>query len=341
MLIASLTIGHPLLAVPQGLALVACVLAAAYHTEIAAQRVGQTFGTLLRAFTVTVIEVGLIVSLMLSGGEATAALARDTVFASIMIVLNGMVGICLLVAARQHGGQSFRAHGINLTLTVLAVISVIALVLPSTTISASGPRYSLSQLGFIATASLVLYGVFALVRGARHRKHFVPEGRSVQETVEHRSRPGAGATAISAVLLIVCLGAVLLLSRTIAPLIEIVVDRVYAPSAVVGVIVAAIVLLPQGFSALKAARANQLHVSLDLALGSAMASIGLTIPVLAALSIAAGWPVILGLDLTGTVLLALSLLAATLTLSTGRTIGLQGLVHLVIFGVYLFVTVIP
>jgi Ca2+:H+ antiporter len=341
LLAASLVLRHPVLTALEGAGLIACVLAAVHHAEVVAHRVGEPFGTLLLALAVTVIEVALIVSLMLSGGAATAALARDTVFAAVMIILNGMVGVCLLVGATRHGEQSFNLYGVNATLAALAAISVITLVLPNATTSASGPSYSTSQLSFVAVVSLVLYGAFVLAQTVRHRDYFLPPGGSAHDEAEHAAPPSAGMATFSGVLLLACLGAVILLAKALAPVIEAAVDSVQAPKAVVGVVIAVIVLLPEGLAALRAARVDRLQTSLNLALGSAMASIGLTIPAVAVVSIATGWTLVLGLDLKSTVLLGLSLLVATLSLGTGRTIGLQGVVHLVIFGVYLFTTVVP
>lgn len=325
----------------QGVALVTCVLAAVHHAELVAQRLGEPLGTFLLALAVTTIEVGLIVALMLSGGPAAAAVARDAVFASVMIILNGMVGISLLVAALRHGEQSFNLYGVNATLSALAAISVITLVLPNATTSVPEQGYSTGQLAFVAVAALILYGVFALVQAVRRRDYFLAAGGAPLGVAGPSAPPEAGATGFAAVLLLISLGVVVLLSKALAPTIEAAVDAAGAPRAVVGVAIAAIVLLPEGLAALKAARANRLQSSLNLALGSAMASIGLTIPAVAAVSIATGWTLILGLDMKATILLGLSLLTATLSLGTGKTIGLQGVVHLVIFGTYLVTTVTP
>ncbi|HVY15938.1 MAG TPA: hypothetical protein VHB27_11975 [Rhodopila sp.] len=339
MLAAAKLSHHPVLLVLEGVSMIGCVLAAVHHAEVVAHKVGEPFGTLLLALAVTIIEVALIVSLMLSGGEATASLARDTVFASVMIILNGMVGICLLVGGIRHGEQSFGLYGVNATLAALAAISVITLVLPNATVTTPGPSYSMSQLGFVAVASLLLYAAFVLVQTVRHRDYFLPDGGSFHAAADHT--PSGAETAVSAGLMVVSLVAVVLLAKMLAPSIEAGVDRANAPKALVGVIIAVIVLLPESIAALKAARANRLQTSLNLALGSAMASIGLTIPAVAAISIATGWTLVLGLDLRETILLGLSLLVSTLSLGTGRTIGLQGMIHLVIFGVYLFTTAIP
>lgn len=317
-----------------------CVLAAVHHAEVIAHRVGEPFGTLVLAVAVTIIEVALIVSLMLSGGPSTTALARDTVFAAVMIILNGIVGACLLVGGSRFGEQRFGLYGVSASLATLAAIAVLTLVLPNYTTTVSGPFYSVSQLGFIAVVSIVLYGTFVLVQAVRHRDYFLPkEGHGNEEV--HAEPPSKQVALASLCLLLACLAAVVLLAKALAPAIEAAVASAGAPKAVVGVIIAAVVLLPEGLAALRNARANRLQTSLNLALGSALASIGLTIPAVAIVSIATGWTLTLGLDVKSSVLLLLSLFVATLSLGTGRTTVLQGVVHLVIFAAYLFTTVIP
>ncbi|HEY8289521.1 MAG TPA: hypothetical protein VIG49_09645 [Acetobacteraceae bacterium] len=324
-----------------GAGLIACVLAAVHHAETVAHRVGEPFGTLILALAVTVIEAALIVSMMLAGGDATAALARDTIFAAVMIILNGMVGLCLLLGGSRHGEQAFGLYGVNAALATLATMCVVTLVLPNTTTTTAGPVYSASQLTLTAVVSLVLYGAFVLVQTVRHRDYFLPQGGAAHDTEAHAAPPGTTTALVSAGLLLVCLGAVVLLAKALAPTIEAAVKAAGAPEAIVGIIIAATVLLPESLAALKAARSNRLQTSLNLALGSALASIGLTIPAVAIVALATGWTLVLGLDPKGMVLLALSLLVATLSLGTGRTTVLQGTVHLVIFAVYLFTTVVP
>jgi Ca2+:H+ antiporter len=338
---AASAVAHGLLPLALGAGLVACVLAAVHHAEVVALRVGEPFGTLVLALAVTVIEVALIVALMLAGGPATAALARDTVFAAVMIILNGIVGLCLLAGGTRHGEQAFGLYGVNASLATLATMAVLTLVLPNTTTSIAGPVYSSGQLALIAVASLVLYGAFVLVQTVRHRDYFLPEGEAARDAEEHAALPSRRVAAAGALLLLACLGAVVLLAKALAPTIERGVDAAGAPKAVVGVAIAAIVLLPEGLAALRAARADRLQTSLNLALGSALASIGLTVPAVAVISLATGWTLVLGLDLKAMVLLTLTLLVATLSLGTGRTTVLQGAVHLVIFAVYLFTTVVP
>lgn len=321
-------------------ALVACVLSAVHHAEVVAHRVGEPFGTLVLAVAVTVIEVALIVSLMLESGESTSALARDTVFAAVMIILNGMVGLCLLAGGSRHREQSFGVYGVNASLATLAAIAVLTLVLPNYTTSLPGPVYTPTQLGFVAVVSLVLYATFLLVQAVRHRNYFLPEHDTDDEEA-HATPPTRVAALASSLLLLACLGAVVLLAKKLAPTIEAAVSAAGAPKAVVGVIIATVVLLPESLAALRAARANRLQTSLNLALGSALASIGLTIPAVAIVSLATGWTLTLGIDAKSSVLLMLSLVVATLSLGTGRTTVLQGAVHLVIFAVYLFTTIVP
>ncbi|HEV2612603.1 MAG TPA: ionic transporter y4hA [Noviherbaspirillum sp.] len=320
--------------------LFAGVLAAVFHAEVVAHRVGEPYGTLVLAVAVTAIEVALIVSLMIAGGEETTGLARDTVFAAVMIILNGMVGICLLAGARRHGEQTFGLYGVSAALATLAAISVLTMVLPNYTTTALGPVYSNSQLAFIAIVSLVLYGTFVLVQTVRHRDYFLPAVAVADEEV-HASPPSARMAAVSAALLLACLASVVLLAKSLSPTLEAAVSAVGAPKAVVGIIIAAVVLLPESIAAYQAARANRLQTSLNLALGSALASIGLTIPAVAIVSLMTGWTLSLGIDVKSTVLLLLSLIVATLSLGTGRTTVMQGTVHLVIFAVYLFTTIVP
>ncbi len=322
------------------LGLIGGVLAAVHHAEVVAHRVGEPYGTLVLAVAVTVIEVALIVSLMLAGGPSTTALARDTVFAAVMIILNGIVGLCLLAGASRFREQSFGLYGVSASLATLAAIAVLTMVLPNYTTTVPGPVYSPSQLGFIAVISLVLYGTFVLVQAVRHRDYFLPAQGTADEEV-HADPPSDRLAAASALLLMACLGAVVLLAKALAPTLETAAASVGAPKALVGIIIAAVVLLPEGLAALRAARANRLQTSLNLALGSALASIGLTIPAVAIVSLMTGWTLTLGLDVKSSVLLLLSLFVASLSLGTGRTTVLQGTVHLVIFAVYLFTTVVP
>ncbi|MFZ9667473.1 MAG: calcium:proton antiporter [Steroidobacteraceae bacterium] len=331
------------------IALVATVLAAVYHAEVIAERVGEPYGTLVLAVAVTIIEVALIISLMLSTETPVSTIVRDTVFAAVMIITTGMVGVCMLAGAWQHGEQTFTRRGVSAALATLSALAVLTLVLPNFTISASGGAYSNPQLAFVGFVSLVLYGAFVFVQTIRHRDYFLDEihEKILAENealaasgppVEHVERAPLGWTFV---LLVIALVAVVLLAKTLAPGLTELAVVIGAPVAAAGVFIAAIVLLPESLAAFRAARANRLQTSINLALGSALASIGLTIPTLAVISIAMGWTLDLGLGDREIVLLALSLLVCTQSFSTGRTTILQGTVHLVIFAVYLFTTIVP
>ncbi len=329
------------MAVLAGVALVAAVAAAVHHAEVVALRVGEPYGTIVLAVAVTVIEVGLIVMLMLAGGPAASTLARDTVFAAVMIVSNGILGLCLMVGGLRHGEQDFRIQGASALLAVLATLVTLTLVLPSFTTTTSGPTYSAGQLIFAGLASLALYAVFIFVQAVRHRDYFLPVGSGPDEHEGHAHPPSAAQAWLSLALLVVSLVAVVGLAKVLAPHIATAVAAAGAPAAAVGVVIALLVLLPETVAALRAAHANRLQTSLNLALGSGLATIGLTIPVVAVLSLWLDQPLVLGLDPKSLVLLVLTVVVGTLTLSTGRTTVLQGAVHLVILAAFVVLTVLP
>jgi Ca2+:H+ antiporter len=322
------------------LALGASVFAAVHHAEVVAHRIGEPYGTLVLALAVTLIEVALIVSLMVAGGSEAAALARDTVFAAVMIILNGIIGLCLLVGGLTHREQSFSLDGVSAALVALGAIVLLTLVFPNYTLTTPGPYYSPSQLLLIAVVSLVIYGAFIFTQTIGHRQIFLHDDYP-EAPAQHPAKPRNADAILSAALLMACLVAVVLLAKKLAPSLEIAVARVGAPDTLVGVVIAAIVLLPEGMAAVIAARANKLQTSLNLALGSALASIGLTIPAVSALSLYMKTPLVLGIDTKSSVLLMLSLFVTVIALRTGRTIILHGIVLLVVFVVYLFTTVVP
>lgn len=323
-----------------GIVLVGSVIAAVHHAEVVAHRVGEPFGTLVLALAVTVIEVSLIVSLMLSGGPDVSTLARDTVFAAVMIILNGIVGVCLLVGGLRHLEQRFTLRGASTALSVLAAMSILSLVLPNYVLSRPGPEFAPSQLVFLAIVSLVLYGTFVMVQTVRHRDYFLPEEEPPSHDT-HAEPPDNTATWVAFGVLLVALVGVVFLAKGLAPTVEAGVKGADLPLAVVGIVIAAVVLAPESLAALNAARRNRIQTSLNLALGSALATIGLTIPAVAVISIMLNIPLSLGIDPKSMALLGLSLFISTLTLGTGRTTVLQGTVHLVILATYLFMTIVP
>lgn len=323
------------------LGLIGSVIASVHHAEVIAHRVGEPFGTLVLALAVTVIEVALIVSMMLSGGEETSGLPRDTVFAAVMIILNGLIGASLLVGGRKHHVQEFKLEGINAALGTLTVIVVFTLILPNFSTSAPGPAYTRSQLLFVAVATLVLFAAFTVFQTIRHREYFLPAEREPGDPDDHAAQPTQAEAVTSLGLLLVALVAVVLSAKGISPSIEAALHAAGAPAATVGILIAAIVLLPESVAAIRAAHADRLQTSLNLAIGSAIASIGLTVPAVAVLSLIMGWPLALGLDMKSTVLLVLSLFVVSISLRTGRTTMLPGVVHLVMFAAYLFLSFVP
>jgi Ca2+:H+ antiporter len=329
--------GHGLLTALEVVVLIATVFAAVHHAEIVAHRVGEPFGSLVLALAVTVIEVALIVSVMIKGGKDVASLARDTVFAAVMIVCNGIVGLCLLAGGVLHYEQGFQTRGANAALSVLIALTSLTMLFPNVTTSTVGGTFSPAQLVFAGVVSLVLWSAFVFIQTVRHRDYFLPEG----DEEEHAEPPTNSLAVWSAGLLLVCLTAVVLLAKALTPALEQFVDRKGAPKSVVGVVIAALVLLPEGLSAFQAARKNRLQTSMNLALGSALASIGLTIPAVAAVSLLLHVPLTLGLEPKEIVLLIVTLVLSQSTLGMGRTTVLQGVVHLVLFGAFLFLTVVP
>jgi Ca2+:H+ antiporter len=320
--------------------LIGSVIAAVHHAEVVAHRVGEPFGTLVLAVAVTVIEVSLIVSMMLSAGPESTTLARDTVFAAIMLILNGIVGLCLLAGGLRHHEQRFTLRGVSAALCVLAAMAVLSLVLPNYVTSASGGTYAPSQLVFVAVVSLILYGTFVMVQTVRHRDYFLPSDESPSHDT-HAEPPDNATAWIAFGILFFALVSVVLLAKTLAPTVEAAVLAAGLPLTVVGIVIAGLVLAPESLAALQAARRDRVQTSLNLALGSALATIGLTIPSVSVVSLWLGIPLSLGLDPKGLTLLFLSLFVATITLGTGRTTILHGVVHLVILAAYLFVTVVP
>lgn len=314
------------------------VFAAVHHAEIIALRVGEPFGSIVLAVAVTVIEVALIISILMGAKAGSEFLTRDTVFATVMIVLNGIIGLCLVVGGAKHREQTFQTTAASSALSVLGTLATITLVLPNYTLTTSGPSYNSSQLMFVSLSCLTLYGVFLFVQTIRHRDYFLAD---VSEDVPVHDTPSNRTAAVSLLLLVLSLIGVVLLAKTLSPALEAAIADAGLPQAVLGVVIAAVVLLPESMAAVRAAAANRLQTSLNLALGSAMATIGLTIPAVSAFALLSGTTLQLGLDPEEMALLVLSLFIGTVTLATGRTTILQGTVHLVILGVFLFLAAVP
>jgi Ca2+:H+ antiporter len=324
-------------------ALAGAVLAAVNHAEVIAHRVGEPYGSLVLAIAVTIIEVGLIVTLMIAGGPGSESLARDTVFAAVMITCNGIVGIALVIGAVRFHVTMFNAEGTGAALATVTTLATLSLVLPTFTTSHPGPEFTPAQLAFAAIASLALYGIFVFTQTVRHRDFFLPitSAGDVVEAEEHADPPSARRALASLGLLLLALVAVVGLAKVETPAIEAGVAGVGFPPSFVGVVIALLVLLPETLAASRAASRDRIQTSLNLAFGSAMASIGLTIPAIAIASIWLEGPLVLGLDATQMVLLAVTVVVAILTVVPGRATRLQGAVHLILLAAFLLLAVNP
>lgn len=321
------------------LALVITVFASVHHADVIAHRTGEPYGTLVLTVAVTVIEVALILSIMLAG-DGSPSLARETVFSVIMVVCNGVVGLCLIVGGFRYGEQGFRLPGANAYHVVLMPLATLTLILPTYTTSAPGPLYTPMQLGFVALATLVLYGVFLYVQTIRHRDYFLSDSGDGADEVNHGA-PDDRKVWESVAQLLVALTAVVLLAKGISGSIEGAVAAIGAPFEVIGLLVALLVLMPETLAAMRSARRNELQKSLNLALGSSLATIGLTIPAVSALAIVLKQPLELGIDLVDTVLLVLTFGVSLVTFGGGRTNILPGFVHLVLFATFVFMIFVP
>ena len=312
------------------------VFAAVHHAEVIAERIGEPYGTLLLTLAVTIIEVALIATIML-GEKPVPALARDTVFAVVMIVCNGLVGVCIFIGGLRYREQDFQVSGANLYLSVLFVLATITLIMPNYTLTAPGPVYSAAQLGFVSVVTLILYGVFLYTQTIRHRDYFIGEAAGELPTALLPNRM----LALSIVLLLVSLLAVVLLAKKFSLVVDVATAMIGAPPAFAGVLVALLILLPECVAAVAAARKNDLQKSINLALGSSLATIGLTIPGGGGRRLRARKATGAGAQRAEMVLLLLTFILSMLTFGTGRTNILFGLVHMVVFAVFVFMVFVP
>ena len=327
--------GVPALAIA---VLAGVVFAALHHGEIVAVRLGEPLGTLVMTIAVTTIEVAIIVSLMLNG-ENNPTLAREAVFSVVMIVCTGVVGLCLLAGALRHYEQDLRTRGTSSFLATLIALSVLTLVLPNYTITSKGPTFSAAQLAFVGVVSVLLYGSFLFMQTVRHRSDFL----DVLEGAEAHERPSNAQALVSLAWLIASLCGVVLLAKKVAAGFEdaLAGAGLLRPDALVGAVIALLVLLPEALEALRAASHNRLQTSLNIALGAALATIGLMIPAVCVISLLTGRELALGLETRDSVLLFLTLGLSAISFGTGRTNLLTGLVHLVVFATYVLLLIVP
>jgi Ca2+:H+ antiporter len=312
------------------------VFAAVHHAEVIAHRIGEPFGTLLLTLAVTIIEVALIATLML-GEHEVPTLARDTVFAVVMIVCNGLVGVCIFIGGLRYREQDFQLTGANLYLSVLFVMATISLVMPNYTLTTPGPVYSEAQLEFVSVVTILLYGVFLYIQTVRHRDYFIGQAGGKDDGIPI----SPAMLGLSIALLLVSLLGVVLLAKKFSLVVDAATAAIGAPPAFAGVVVALLILLPESVSAVDAARKNDLQKSINLALGSSLATIGLTVPAVAVAAYALDKQLVLGLSEQNMVELFLTFMLSMLTFGTGRTNILFGLVHMVVFAIFVFLVFVP
>lgn len=308
-----------------------CAFSVVRHAECLATILGEPFGTLILTLAVIGIEVALIVAIMLSG-DAAPTMARDTMFSVVMIVLNGLIGLCLLAGGLRHRNQTYNLQGANAFLSVLVPLAIFALVLPRVTHSAPGGELSALQATFEVVMSILLYGVFLAIQTVTHSDIFQQPGAKDDDHGHHdvvvRSIPFHVIGLFGALLPII------LLSKKLALYVEFGIAGLGAPLALSGFVVAALVLMPEGMSALQAARENKLQRAVNICLGSAVATIGLTVPAVLLVGWVTGYKIELGLELSDIILLVLTLFVSLLTFGSRTTNYLQGAVHLALFAAY-------
>lgn len=314
--------------------ILAAAIAIVRHAEELAHRLGEPAGTLLLTLAITGLEVAMVAFVM-STGSAKPTLARDTMFAVVMLVLNGFLGLALLLGGLRHREQRFNLQSANAFLVMILPLTVLGLVLPNYTRETAGPTLSKFQMVFLSLMSVGIYGVFLFVQNCWHRGYFMMPVAEETAAAPEPTQHSAHSTFYHAAML-GCYGLPLvLLAKQMAAPLDAIVINLGAPPALGGFIMALLVLTPESIAAIRAALANQLQRSVNILLGSVLASIGLTIPLVIAVSLATGRTLVLGIDAESTVMLVLTLLTSILTFSLPRTNVLLGCVHLLLFGAYL------
>lgn len=320
--------------------IIGSVFAALRHAETVSAKVGEPLGTLVLTISVTIIEVAIMASMVQHGSDDPTE-AREAVFSAIMIVCNGLVGLCLLLGGVRHGEQELQPMGASAYLAVLIALSILTLVIPNYTTSSYGPTLTPTQLVFVSVLSILLYAAFLFMQTVRHRSYFL-DAHIAALGVE-TPKPTFG-MAVSATIGLAgsLLGVSLLAERAIPSLEETLAwAGVTEVNPVTGACIALLVLLPESLNSIRAAHRNALQSSLNGALGSVVATIGLTVPTVALFSLATGSDIVLGLGNRDAVMLAMTLLLSVVSFGAGRTNAFTGLVHLVVFATYAFFLFFP
>ena len=308
------------------------------HADRLAIKYGEPYGTLILTLSAITIEVMMISAAMLHG-KNNPTLARDMMFAVIMIALNGLIGLSLLLGGLRHREQHYNLQGASAYLNTIMVLAVLGLVVPNFTTSMSGPRFSTEQEVFLATTSIGLYAIFLLIQTTRHSQYFM-ESKGAGHASEHRAGP-MHSTIYHAVMLILYLLVVVVLAEKFAIPLDNSIERFGMPQALGGAIVAGLVLAPEALSGINAARQNQLQRSVNILHGSVLASIGLTIPAVLTIGMISKRSVTLGIEGGNLPLLLLTLAVSVVTFASGKTNVLQGCIHLLLFAVFLLLIFCP
>ena len=312
--------------------LLPAILGAAFsvvrEADAVAHRLGEPLGTLVLTISVTGMEVSMLAAVMLVGQEEPT-LARDTMFAVVMIVLCGLVGAALLVGAWRHRQQEFNLEGAAAYLSLILPLSLFGLVMPNFTLTTAGPTFSNNQAIVLSVLCVGIYLVFLSIQTMRHREFFAHPSDAGSE--EGNSEAGLWGHLF---LLVISLIPVVVLSEELAHILDFGVNTLHLPHALAGVVVAGLILAPEGLSSINAARKNQIQRSVNILLGSVLATISLTIPAVLVIGVLNGRKVILGLDPHETVMLAIALAISLMTFGRGKTNLLQGAVHLLVFIVW-------
>jgi len=336
-------VAHPFALVAILMVLLAAVfwsaMSAVHHADCLALRCGEPYGTLILTLSVISIEVMMISAAMLHGAN-NPTLARDTMFAVVMIALNGLIGFSLLSGGLRHHEQNYNLQGAGAYLNTIMALVVLGLIMPNFTTSRPGPRFTTVQEIFLITVTLILYAIFLILQTGRHRQYFKDAGIRADSSDHHRSLQLRSA-GFHAVMLFLYLVVVIILAEKFAIPLDNCIERFGVPQALGGAIVAGLILAPEAMAAIKAARQNQLQRSVNILHGSVLASIGLTIPAVLIIGMVTKRPIVLGVEGGNLPLLILTLAASVVTFASGRTNILQGCIHLLLFAVFLLLIFAP
>lgn len=333
--------GNLMVLIAEVVLLCGVVFSGVHHAEIVADRIGEPFGSILLAIAVTIIEVGLIAMLMLTADDGGPAIARDTVYSAVMLVLTGLLGLVLLLGGRKHHEQTHQVSGTSSYLAVLGTLSALALIIPNYTTTTAGPTYSTAQLGAVAIVSILLYGAFLFVQTMRHRDYFLCAVDDSDAASIRAAPPTARVTGVSLIFLLISLVGVVLQAKMLSPVLHATIDGAGLPEEFTGVVIATLVLAPESIAAIRASLANRPQTAINLALGSALASVALTIPVITLVAASTDVQLVLGLEAQRSALLVLAMFVSVITLLPGRTSMMQGFVHLGIFVMFIVLSAVP